>query len=240
MNNLQIIEKLQSSTFTDEDGEQYTLDFQPALSDKEIENLKKQFPNSSIDKELLDILKYTKGWDGFGLERVYFDSIGEFGFWELSPYSITLGHDGFGNFWLLDIDKNGNLGKVFFACHDPAVFIVHSQNLNEYLMHLVEFYEKPESCHLNEVHDNTVMTVWDNNNLCVSKTDFLTKNTSFKGFLDEFEGDEWTVADLRNDKNGDGFAWGKFGSNQFTKRHGKELIWVIKNKKKGFFKRLFG
>lgn len=84
------------------------------------------------------------------------------------------------------------------------------------------------------------MTVWNKNSHCLSKQDFLTKNPSFKEFFEEFEGTEWTVADLRNGNNGDGFAWGKFGSNQFTKRHDKELVWVIKNKKKGFFKRLFG
>jgi hypothetical protein len=240
MTNLEIIKKLKESTFTDEDGEDYQLEFQDGLTDSEIEDLKEQFPNNKIDNELIEILKETKGWDGYGPERIYFDSIGEFGFWELSANSLTLGHDGFGNHWILDLDKNGNLGKVFFACHDPAVFVVHSQNLNEYLHHLLELYNSPDKCHLNEIHDETVMRVWDQNKVCIPKPKFENENPEFKEFLAKFEGEEWTIADLRNGQNKDGFAWGKFGPNQFTERHPTELVWSIKNKKKGLLSRLFG
>jgi len=239
MTNVEIIRKLKESTFTDEDGDNYQLDFQEPLTDDEIEQLKNNFPNSTVDPELIEILKETKGWDGYGPEMVYFDSIGEFGFTELSPYSITLGHDGFGNFWVLDIHSNGTLGKVYFACHDPAVFVINSQSLNEYLHHLLEFYQKPEGAHLNEIHEKTVMTIWNENLLCSPKPDFLSTNPEYSQYLNRFETDGWTVADLRSGKNKDGFAWGKLGSNQFTARHPNDLIWVIKNKKKGFLAKLF-
>jgi len=240
MTNLEIIKKLKEATFTDEDEGKYKLEFQDGLTDLEIDQLKEQFPNKNIDSEIIEILKETRGWGGYGPEMIYFDSIGQFGFWELSANSITLGHDGFGNHWILDLNEKGKPNKVFFACHDPAVFVIHSQNLNEYLGHLLEFYESPHKCHLNEIHDKTVMAIWDKNNLCFSKNEFHNNNPEFKDFLKKFDGDEWTVADLRIGKNKDGFAWGKFGANQFTERHPTELIWVIQNKKKGFFTRLFG
>jgi len=213
---------------------------QDGLTDSEIELLKEQFPSNYIDSEIIEILKETRGWDGYGPEMVYFDSIGHDGFWELSANSLTLGHDGLGNHWILDLSENGKANKVFFVCHDPAVFVVNSQNLNEYLNHLLEFYESPDKCYLNEVQDKTVMTIWDENNFCSSKTEFENKNPEFRDFLKKFDGDEWTVADLRTGKNKNGFAWGKFGANQFTERHPTELVWVIKNKKKGFLSRLFG
>ncbi|MEM6721817.1 MAG: SMI1/KNR4 family protein [Bacteroidota bacterium] len=240
MTNLEIIQKLKTSTFTDEDDGTYQLEFQDGLTDTEIEALKAQFPNQHIDDEIVEILKVTKGWDGYGPERIYFDSIGDFGFWELSKYTITLGHDGFGNCWLLDLDRNGKPTKVFFACHDPAVFVINSRTLNEYLHHLLEFYENPSECHLNEIHYKTTMTIWKENNLCVPKATFLAKNPEFKDFLLKFKGNDWTVADLRSGHNKDGFAWGKFGPNQHTERHPTELVWVIQNKKKGFFAKLFG
>jgi len=206
MTNLEIIKKLRESTFIDEDGEDYQLEFQDGLTDSEIEILKERFPSNKIDNELIEILKETKGWDGYGPEMIYFDSIGEFGFWELSANSLTLGHDGFGNHWILDINEKGKLGKVFFACHDPAVFVIHSQNLNEYLHHLLELYENPGEGHLNEVHEKTVMIIWDNNKLCFSKAEFEASNPTFKEFLAEFEGENWIVSDLRNGMNKDGFA----------------------------------
>ncbi|MEQ9302863.1 MAG: SMI1/KNR4 family protein [Marinoscillum sp.] len=240
MTNLEIIEKLRESIFVDEDGEQYQLEFQPSLSEQEIELLKKAFPRNTIAPELIEILKVTKGWDGYGPEMVYFDSIGEFGFTELSSDCITLGHDGFGNFWILDINSDGTLGKVFFACHDPAVFVIHSQSLNEYLYHLLEFYQKPDQAHLNEIHDKTVMTIWKENLLCSTKRDFIISNPEYSKYFERFETDDWTVADLRSGNNKDGFAWGKFDSNQYTARHPNDLIWVIQNKKKGFLARIFG
>lgn len=240
MTNIEIIKRLKKSTFKDEDGEEYQLEFQDGLTDSEIEDLKEQFPNRKIDEELIEILKETKGWDGYGPEMIYFDSIGEFGFSELSPNSLTLGHDGFGNQWILDLDKNGNPGKVFFACHDPAVFVIHSQNLNEYLQHLLELYNSPEKCHLNEIHHETVMKIWEHDKLCTSKPKFEQDNPKFKEFLAKFDGAEWTIADLRNGQNKDGFAWGKLGPDPLIERHPTELVWSIKHKKKGFFSRLFG
>jgi len=243
MTNLEIIETLKMSTFTDEDGGNYQLEFQDGLTDSEIEKLKQQFPSENIPAELIETLKETRGWNGYGLERVYFDSIDEFGFEKLSTNSLTLGHDGFGNSWILDLDAAGNLGKVFFACHDPAVFVIHSQNLNEFLHHALTFFQNPGNSHLNNIHERTVMEVWDRrdrNVLCSSKVEFEKKNPAFKEFLEKMEGREWTVADLRNGKNKDGFAWGKFGPRQHIERHPTDLIWVIENKKRGLFSRLFG
>lgn len=84
------------------------------------------------------------------------------------------------------------------------------------------------------------MKIWDENKFCHPISDFKRENLEYKAFLQEFEGENWTVADLRKDRNGNGFAWGKFGPNQFTKRHPNELLWVIQNKKKGFIAKLFG
>ncbi len=240
MTNLEIIKQLRERIFTDEDGEQYSLEFLPPLTNNELDNLKSKFPNHHIAEELLEIMSMTKGWDGYGLEQVYFDSIGSFGFFELSPHSICMGHDGFGNYWVLDINKRGTLGKVFFVCHDPAVLIIHSQNLNEYLHHLLEFYENPDEGYLNEIHEKVVRTVWKENPNVSSKSEFLQSNPSYSKFLSPFEGGEWAVADLRKGDNKEGFAWGKYDSNQYTVRHNEDLVWVLKNKKKGFFNRLFG
>lgn len=239
MTNLEIIKTLKESTFTGEDKENYQLDFQYGLTSSEIEELKNRFPNNKMNNELIEILKETRGWEGPGSEMVYFDSIGEFGFCELSANAVALGNDGTGNYWILDLDENGNEGKVFFACHDPAVFIIHSQGLNEFLHHLLEYYQSPDESYFVEIQKNTVMAVWDKNIRCISKREFEMSNPEFHDFLLKFDGDDWIIADLRNGQNKDGFAWGKFGANQFTVRHPSELIWVIKNKKKGILSRLF-
>lgn len=239
MTNLEIIEELKRSTFVDEDGEDYKLEFLNGLTDQQIENLKQKFPNKHIPIELVEILKFTKGWDGYGPEMVYFDSISEFGFTQLSKYSISLGTDGFGNYWILDLSEKGELGKVFFACHDPAVLIINSQNLNEHLNHLLEFYKNPINSPLISIDSNITLDVWKNDSNLISKSKYIKKNSEHINFINQFDGNEWTIADLRNGKNKDGFPWGKQGPNQIIQRHQTELIWIIQNKKKGFLANLF-
>jgi hypothetical protein len=140
--------------------------------------------------------------------------------------------------YLISID--GSLGHVYYACHDPAVLVKQADNLNEFLMNLVEFYESPEENYLNEIHDKVVFDIWNDGDNLHEKANFIKSNKQFSDFLNKFEGDEWLIADLRNSKNKDGFAWGKFGPNNLTMRHPTELIWVIKKKKKGLFARLLG
>ena len=65
MTNLEIIDELKQSTFIDEDGDQYNLEFQEGLTDEQIEKLRDQFPNRTISDDLVEILKVTKGWDGY-------------------------------------------------------------------------------------------------------------------------------------------------------------------------------
>lgn len=240
MTNLEIIKELKQSTFTDEDGEDYKLEFQAGLTDEEINVLSESYPSKNIPDELVQILSLTKGWDGYGPEMVYFDSIGVFGFTELSPNSISLGTDGCGNYWVLDIASNGELGKVFFACHDPAVFVINSQNLNEHLNHLLAFYKNPSESALISIDSNLTFDIWKHGNNLISKAEFKKQNPEYHDFLNKFDGDQWTVADLRKGSNQDGFPWGKIGSNHHTERHPTELIWIMKNKKKGFLSNLFG
>ncbi|MBX2969978.1 MAG: SMI1/KNR4 family protein [Cyclobacteriaceae bacterium] len=240
MTTIEIIKKLKSSTFVDEDNENYTLDFKLGLTDDELISLKSKFPSNRIADELLEILRETKGWEGYGLETAYFDSIDEFGFTELIPHSITLGHDGFGNVWVLEIKNNGDLGKIYYACHDPAVLVIYCDTLTEFFKSLVEFYENPGDNYLNDVHEKVVMDIWSTNPNTIDIAEFRKSNKELDTFLNEFPDDNWVVADLRNKTNKDGFAWGRFGSNQFTKRHPDELIWVIQKKKKGLLSKLFG
>ncbi len=237
MTNLEIIQELRESTFIDEDGQEFKLEFQKGLTKEEIEDYKSQFPNKTIDPELIEILRVTSGWEGYGPSPIIFDNATCYGYSELTPNATALAHDGFGNYWVLDLDDNGNLGKVFFSCHDPAVIVLNSQSLNEFLFHLLEFYKDPSNNHLNEIHDKTAFSIWKSGGSTVSKKEFINANPEFRIFLSKYVGDNWTIADLRKSENKDGFAWGKYGPNQLIERHPSKLIWVIKNKKQGIFAR---
>src|SRR5689334_8432785 len=47
--------------------------------------------------------------------------------------------DGFGNFWVVDVDpETGVWGAVFFACHDPSVIVVQAPDLATFLQQLLD------------------------------------------------------------------------------------------------------
>jgi hypothetical protein len=239
MTNLEILQRLKTAFFTDEEGEPYTIEFEPGLSDQQLAGLDTLFPAGKVPAELREILKETRGWQVEPFEATYLDAIDESGYEELIPHSVTLDRDGAGNFWLWEMKSNGTCGKIFFACHDPAVLVIYCDTINEYLLSLEEYYSGEEETSYIEVQEKTVMEVWEADRNVHEIASFRLDNPSYASILSEYD-ENWVIADLRNAKNKDGFAWGKYGPGEFFKRLGDDLVWVMQKKKKGFFGKLFG
>lgn len=163
-----------------------------------------------------------------GLEEVTFDGVGQFGFEEFFPNSVQLVRDGFGNFWILDVDKNGSWGNVFYVCHDPAVIVKHSNNLTQFIEHVNDFGKNGNTSNLDIIHENVVMDIWSNDNGFVELENARESNDiTLKNFALSIS-DNYVIADLRYKPIKSGFAWGRFGPNiNNVKRHETELIWGI-------------
>jgi len=99
---------------------------------------------------------------------------------------------------VLEIKENGELGKIYFACHDPAVLVIYCDTLNEFFVTLEEFYKNPSDNYLNDVHDKVVMDIWSTDSNTIDISDFKKDNNELNPFLKEFGDDNWVVADLRN------------------------------------------
>ena len=231
-----------NENYTSEDGDEYKVELKPGLTDQQIEDLGKRLPAGRIPNEIKELLKFASGFEFYGLEEVTFDGVGQFGFEEFFPISVQLAGDGFGNFWILDVNKNGEWGNVFYVCHDPAVIIKHSDNLAEFIKHVDEFGKRGEESNLDIIHDVTVMDVWTKNNGFIDKSAALAStDEKIKSFAATLP-DNFVIADLRDKPLKSGFAWGKFGPNiDKVKRYDTELIWGLeKVEKKGLLSRLFG
>jgi len=231
-----------TESYTSEDGDEYRVELKPGLTDQQIDSLAQGLPNGQIPNEIRELLKFTSGFEFFGLEGVTFDGVGQFGFEEFFPTSVQLAGDGFGNFWILDVNKNGQWGSIFYVCHDPAVIVKHSENLTEFIKHVDEFGKKGKQSNLDIIHEVTVMDIWSKNNGFVDKsTAMASSDEKLKSFATSLP-DNFVVVDLRDKPLKSGFAWGKFGSKtEKVKRLESELIWGIeKVEKKGILSRLFG
>lgn len=235
-----IREQLQSivpNQYQSEEGEVFRIELMKGMTESEISDFKSNLPCNKLPEEIEELLRFSKGFIFQGLEEIRFDTFQHFGFEELFPYSIQLAGDGFGNFWILDIDSEGNWNCVYYVCHDPAVVVKHSENLFDFIKHVDEFGQKRALSNLDIIHEKTVIEIWN------KKFGIMEKNEQdydFENGASELP-EIYLVADLSNKPIRTGFAWGKSGSGTQIIRPNDKPIWIIEKKlKKNFFSRLFG
>jgi hypothetical protein len=236
------LKSILTEQYVSEDGDEYKVELKSGLTDQEIDDLVKQLPTRQMPSEIRELLKFASGFEFYGLEEVTFDGVGQFGFEEIFPNSVQLAGDGFGNFWILDVDKKGNWGNVFYICHDPAVVVKHSDNLTQFIEHVNEFGKNGGKSNLDIIHEKVVMDIWDKDNGFIELDNARqSSDTTLKNFALILP-DNFVMIDLRNKPNQSGFAWGKFGPNiNKAVRHETELVWGIeKTLKKGLLSKLFG
>ncbi len=236
------LKSILTEKYVSEDGDEYKVELKQGLTDQQIHELAERLPTGQIPAEIRELLKFASGFEFYGLEEVNFDGVGQFGFEEFFPHSVQLAGDGFGNFWILDVDKNGNWGNVFYVCHDPAVVVKHSDNLTQFIKHVNDFGKNGNKSNLDIIHERVVMDIWSKDNGFIELEIARQSNdTTLKNFALSLP-DIFVIADLRNKPNQSGFAWGKFGANiDKAKRHETDLIWGLeKIEKKGFLAKLFG
>lgn len=232
----QQLESILSNQYESEDGDSFKVELLDGMTESEIESLKKQLPNNNLPDEIEELLRFSKGFEFYGLEEVRFDSFGLFGFEEMFPNSIQLAGDGFGNFWILDIDSKGNWNSVYYVCHDPAVIVKHSENLSEFIKHVDEFGRIGNQSNLDIIHEKTVMEIWEEKVGIMenNKMDYDFENGQIE--LPEM----FLVADLTNKPIKTGFPWGKSGPNTKIIRPTDKPIWIVEKRvKQRFLSKLF-
>lgn len=234
MTALDRLKSILNEKYISEDDDEFKVELKPGLTDHQIDKLAAQLPSGQIPGDIRELLKFASGFEFFGLDEVTFDGVGHFGFENVFPNSVQLAGDGFGNFWVLDVDLNGNWGNVFYVCHDPAVIVKHSDNLAEFIKHIDEFGKFGKESNFDIIHEEMVVDIWADSNggfIDVRQARNST-DTTLKNFASQLK-DNFVIADLRNKPNKTGFAWGKFGPDvENAVRYGDELIWGFERKTK--------
>lgn len=237
MNPKQKLESILNNKYESEDGDVYGVELLDGMTNEEITEYKKQLPKNYLPTEIEGLLRFSRGFSFYGLEEVRFDTYGHFGFEDMFPNSIPLAGDGFGNFWILDIDTHGNWNSIYYVCHDPPVIVKHSENLSQFIEQVDESGKKGRESTLDIIHEQTVMDIW------IEKVGIMENNKKdydFKNEKNEFP-ETYLIADLTNASIKTGFPWGKYGVNPKIIRPTDKPIWIVEKKvKQGFLSRLFG
>ena len=231
------LEKLKSIAGKEYESEDlYKVELLGGMSNEEIASFKQQLPNQCMPFGIEELLKYARGFEFDVLEEIRFDTFGYFGFEELFPYSIQLAGDGFGNFWVLDIDLGGQWNSVYYVCHDPAVVVKHSENLTEFIEHVDEFGEKGEESFLNHIHEDIVMKIWQEKDDVEKQNESDYDLSTIQNELPE----KYFIEDLTNKPVKTGFTWGRSGPKAKIIRLSDRPVWIVERKEKqGVLSKLF-
>jgi hypothetical protein len=225
----------------DEDGHEETLELLPPATAAEIAEVEAAF-SVPLPTELREALQLTAGFANGPLESFGFLDHAGFGMEDVFPNAYPLGHDGFGNFWVLDLlPDRDECGPVFYACHDPPVIAFQSESPSAFVREVVALHRAGPRSRVDVVHEDVASAIWSSNSGLVSHASSMGSSDAV---LSEFAAGfppEAVFADLRAPKLGDGFSWGRYGPRAEWKRAGAHRLWaVVPPQRRGLLSRIFG
>ncbi len=235
------IEEAHHSSLVDDDGNTVSIESLPPPKSEEVKALEASV-GQPLPEELRELLAFCSGMNGV-LERIDFVGMDEeFGIEEIFPNSLAFAHDGFGNYWVLDLTpETTEVAPVFFACHDAPVILYQSPNLATFFEELFKMYTPPHKSLVDNVHEDKLFDVWGKNPGVIDHADAVHSSDSvIRSFAQELA-ENFVIIDLRNVEPGMGFSWGRFGARTEVRRYGYERIFAYaKTPRTGFWAKILG
>jgi hypothetical protein len=238
MEPIDVIKDAQSKRLVDEDGDVVELKLWPPMGEAEIDD----FAGSLICElpvEMRDLLQYCRGFEGI-IDVVDFSGQDlSFRIDNIFPHGLPIASDGFGNFWLADLQPDStSWAPIYFCCHDAPIIVYQAGSLSHFLQELFRMVMPPHKSEVDDVHEDRIANIWSKNpgvlayDACLNSADPILSD--FARELDE----SYQLIDLREAKIGHGFSWGRYGPQTIIKRYGYHPVFAYQ--KKSFLKRLFG
>jgi cell wall assembly regulator SMI1 len=222
-------------------GKEETLELLPPATAEEISTLEATLP-APLPVEIREALEFSKGFANGPLESLSLSELGRFGLEDVFPHAHPIGHDGLGNYWVMDLlPEQTTWGPVFFACHDPPVIAYQSDTISDFVREIVALWQPGPRSSVDVVCEDVTMNIWrSNSGILDHATAQDSDDPVLAGFADGFP-PEAAFADLRAGKVGDGFSWGRFGPRDEWTRCGTERLWaIVPPQRPGLLARIFG
>jgi hypothetical protein len=235
---LKLINEAKMMDLIDEDGTKYNLKPLPGLNESELNDLEKDLP-CQIPTHIRNLLTECRGIDGL-LDIIEFtgqECASGFEF-ELFPTAIAIAHDGFGDYWVVDLCHDSTDWKpIYFCSHDPAVIVYQSPSLYHFIEEVIKMFIPPHRSLIDDVHEDLLMNIWRNNPGMITHDQALnSEDADIKEFAKSLD-ENYLLIDMRNAQIGDGFSWGRYGPKTVNKRFGEKRIFAYEVRK-SFWQRL--
>jgi hypothetical protein len=236
------LKEIAGKRLVDTDGDVTVLELLPPATDAQVRALEASIP-SPLPDEIRAALAVSTGLANGPLESFALLDLEGFGLEEAFPHAYSIAHDGYGNYWILDLlPDTTDWGPVFFACHDPAVIAYQAPSIDAFLRDVVAQAPDDPRSPINRVHEDVVNHLWrDESSLIAQPAAASSSDVTLREFANTLTPDA-LIADMRQPTVGSGFAWGKFGPRTVIQRFGTHLLWALTPppSKPGIFARLFG
>jgi hypothetical protein len=232
---------IRGKRLVDTDGEETLLELLPPATDAQIRALEASLPGPLPD-EMRAALAVSTGLANGPLESFSLLDLEGFGLEEVFPHAYSIAHDGFGNYWVLDVlPRATDWGPVFFACHDPPVIAYQAPSIAAFLEDIVALPPDDPSSPIDHVHEEVVNELWRDDRLIPHADAMQSSDETLRAFAAALDAGA-QMADLRNPRVGSGFAWGKYGPRTTIQRYDAHRLWAITRppSKPGLIARLFG
>jgi hypothetical protein len=236
-----VLRRLPALKLRDEDGNDQILELQTPATEGEIRTLEARLP-CPIPDDIRDALRVSRGLVNGPLESFSLVDLEGFGLEELLPYAYSIAHDGFGNYWVLDLlPSTTTWGPVFYACHDPPVLAYQSPTIEAFLNDAVAMWQAGPRSSIDVVHEDIVHRIWRGNPDVMTATALQeSADAVLRAFAASLPPTA-LVVDLRQAALGQGLSWGRFGPKTTVRRAGQERVWAIipPERRPGLFARVF-
>jgi hypothetical protein len=128
---------------TDEDGNVNTIRLLAPLSEEEVAQLEARIP-CVLPPDARELLTLARGFEGSPLESIDFSGLMDPIFEELFPCGLPVAHDGYGNYWVVDLtSSSGQWGPILYLCHDPAVVVYQCPDIATFVADVLIMAEPP-------------------------------------------------------------------------------------------------
>lgn len=239
----ELIQSAIRQDLVDEDGKAVTLRLLPGLTRSEVDEFAASLPAPPSD-DVRDLLEFCSGIDG-ALETIDFTgrSLDDgFGLEELIPHPLAIAHDGFGNYWTVDLIPGAPAwGPIYFCCHDAPVMLMQSATIHDFVTEVLRTLTPPHKSLIDDVHEDRLFEVSRKNPGVISQEAALNSEVvELRSFAESLD-PAFEVVDLRNAPVGMGFSWGRYGPRTEVIRFGKLPIFAYrKPEKKGLLAKILG
>jgi len=249
---VELVKQAEGRAIRNENGRREPLRLLAPPSEDQLRELERTLP-APLPEEIRDLLAVTRGFENGPFEVDFSGYCRDMEgmkipgnvceFFGVFPSALPIATDGCGNDWMIDFTNGSSAwGPVFFACHDPPVFVFTANDLREFIEEWLKLADGGES-KLGRTFDQAVTRVSEENpGLIPREIAIASADQEIKAFAVR-TGEGFQYVDLRRAEIGQGFSWGRVKDPDTDMiRDGKKLLFAIRNPppKTSLLKRLFG